>query len=608
SMNASRVSHVIQEIDGYLCELGVAEIRGGLHVLGAPPQEEKLVDMLFALTRLPNLQLPALPQAVAAYLDLDLETFLKKPGQKLAERPAQLERLSRPIFTAGDGLEAIYQLSRELLDDLLKSRFQAGNLQQTIENRLGKGLRESAAESLESVLVYICRTLVPDLAKTSQEIQNILAALDGRFIPPGPSGAPTRGMAHVLPTGRNFYSVDPRSLPSASAWNVGKQLAGQVLEKYLKENKVYPESVSLSAWGTSAMRTSGDDIAQVLYLMGVEPIWQAENRRVIGLKIIPLNELKRPRINVITRISGFFRDAFSHLIYLVDDAVRLVANLDEPEEMNYVRKHYLHTLKELKEAGVPATQAEERAAYRIFGSKPGSYGAGILGLIQEKNWQDEHDFANTYLNWGGYAYSRSSAGREARDDFARGLTQVEIAIHNQDNREHDIFDSDDYLQFHGGMIATIYSLTGRKPKQYFGDSSDPGRGRVRDLKEESYRVFRSRVVNPKWLRAMTEHGYKGALELAATVDYLFGFDATAKVMDDWMYEKVATEYVFSEEIRRFIERSNPWALNSISERLLEAAQRGLWEKPKEETLEKLKQAFLDSEARLEGQAKEQAKR
>ncbi|HMX45250.1 MAG TPA: cobaltochelatase subunit CobN, partial [Candidatus Obscuribacter sp.] len=259
-------------------------------------------------------------------------------------------------------------------------------------------------------------------------------------------------------------------------------------------------------------------------------------------------------------------------------------------------------------AGVPATQAEERAAYRIFGSKPGSYGAGILGLIQEKNWQDEHDFANTYLNWGGYAYSRSSAGREARDDFARGLTQVEIAIHNQDNREHDIFDSDDYLQFHGGMIATIYSLTGRKPKQYFGDSSDPGRGRVRDLKEESYRVFRSRVVNPKWLRAMTEHGYKGALELAATVDYLFGFDATAKVMDDWMYEKVATEYVFSEEIRRFIERSNPWALNSISERLLEAAQRGLWEKPKEETLEKLKQAFLDSEARLEGQAKEQAKR
>jgi cobaltochelatase CobN len=418
-------------------------------------------------------------------------------------------------------------------------------------------------------------------------------------VPPGPSGAPTRGMAHVLPTGRNFYSVDPRSLPSGSAWITGMQLAKGVLARYLKENGSYPESVSISAWGTSAMRTGGDDIAQILYLMGVEPQWQDESRRVVGLKVIPLDKLARPRINVITRISGFFRDAFSHLIYLIDDAVQMVTALDEPEEMNFVRKHFLDTKRALLAAGMSENEADERANFRVFGSKPGSYGAGILGLIQEKNWTDEKDFAETYLNWGGFAYSRKENGTEAREDFARGLSSVQIAIHNQDNREHDIFDSDDYLQFHGGMIATIYSLTGRKPKQYFGDSSSPQASKVRDLKEEAYRVFRTRVVNPKWLAGITQHGYKGALELSATVDYLFGYDATAKVMDDWMYEQVSAEYVFNDEIRRFMENSNPWALQAISERLLEAAKRGLWEKPEPETLYKLQEAMLKSEACLE---------
>ncbi len=389
------------------------------------------------------------------------------------------------------------------------------------------------------MLSFVCERLVPALRQTTDEIDNLLAGLEGRYVPAGPSGAPTRGMAHVLPTGRNFYAVDPRALPSAAAWQVGQELAREVLERYRAETGAYPETVGISVWGTSAMRTHGDDVAEVLALLGVRPVWQKENRRVVGVEVIPLAELGRPRIDVTVRISGFFRDAFPHLIQLLDEAVQAVAAGDEPPEQNFVRKHYLADLAANIAAGLPEARAAGR--YRIFGSKPGSYGAGLLPLIDERNWRDDADFAETYVNWGGYAYTAERQGVDARDAFRRRLGEVQVALHNQDNREHDIFDSDDYFQFHGGMIAAIRALTGRQPQHYFGDTHDPARPAVRDLKQECLRVFRTRVVNPKWLESITRHGYKGGLELAATVDYLFGYDATAGVVDDWMYEQVAAD-------------------------------------------------------------------
>jgi cobaltochelatase CobN len=345
------------------------------------------------------------------------------------------------------------------------------------------------------------------------------------------------------------------------------------------------------------MRTHGDDVAQVLALWGVRPVWQKENHRVVGVQPIPLAELGRPRIDVTVRISGFFRDAFPHLIRLLDEAVQAVAALDEPPEQNLVRKHYLADLAAHLGAGLP--DAQRRALYRVFGSKPGTYGAGLLPLIDERNWRNDADLAETYVNWGGYAYTAEGAGVDAREVFRQRLAGVQVAVHNQDNREHDLFDSDDYFQYHGGMIATIRALTGRSPRHYFGDTHDPARPAVRDLKEEVLRVFRSRVVNPKWLEAITRHGYKGGLELAATVDYLFGYDATAGVVDDWMYEQVARSYALDPALRAFFRRSNPWALHALTERLLEAAQRGLWEAPRPETLEALRQALLESETVLE---------
>jgi cobaltochelatase CobN len=406
-------------------------------------------------------------------------------------------------------------------------------------------------------------------------------------------------MAHILPTGRNFYSVDPRSVPSQSAWRVGLQLAHEVLTRHERETGAWPESVAISIWGTSAMRTHGDDVAQILALLGVRPVWRAESRQVSGIEVISLAELKRPRIDVTTRISGFFRDAFPQLIDLIDEAVNTVIQLDEPPTDNFVRKHYLAELGDWVGQGLPEDEAARRAAYRVFGAKPGSYGAGILPLIQHKNWETDADFAEAYVNWGGYAYGRGVPGVDQRDAFKLRLSGVEVALHNQDNREHDIFDSDDYLQFHGGMIATIRALSGQQPRHYFGDSHDPARAKVRDLKEETLRVFRSRVVNPKWLASIQRHGYKGGLELTATVDYLFGYDATAQVMDDWMYEDVAQAYGFDPTMQQFLQQANPWAQNAIAERLLEAAARGMWRAPHPETLEQLRALYLHSETLLE---------
>jgi cobaltochelatase CobN len=458
------------------------------------------------------------------------------------------------------------------------------------------------------VLGFVTNHLVPALRRTPEEIDNLLRALEGEYVPPGPSGAPTRGMAHVLPTGRNFYAVDPRTLPSAAAWQVGQELAREVLQRHEEEAGTYPETVGISIWGTSAMRTHGDDVAEVLALLGVRPVWQQENRRLVGVEVIPLGELGRPRIDVTIRISGFFRDAFPHLITLLDEAVKAVIGRDEPPEQNFVRKHYLADVAEALAAvtpeGSPHTPCAgyigpAEATYRIFGSKPGCYGAGLLALIDERNWRDDADLAETYVNWGGYAYTADASAVDARVSFRRRLAQIEVAVHNQDNREHDLFDSDDYFQFHGGMIATIRALTGKKPRHYFGDTHDPARPVVRDLKEEVLRVYRARVVNPKWIESITRHGYKGGLELAATLDYLFGYDATAKVVDDWMYEQVAQTYALDPMLQEFFARSNPWALQAIAERLLEAGQRGLWQQPKEETLAALRGAFLESETILE---------
>ena len=441
------------------------------------------------------------------------------------------------------------------------------------------------------MLRFAATEVVPRLRQTDRELDRVLHALDGGFVPAGPSGSPLRGLINVLPTGRNFYSVDPKAVPSRLAWETGQAMADSLLARYLDDHGEYPRSVGLSVWGTSAMRTSGDDIAEVLALLGVRPVWDEASRRVRDLAVIDLAELDRPRIDVTVRISGFFRDAFPHVLGMLDDAVQLVAGLDEPDERNYVRAHVAADLAEHGDS--------RRATTRIFGSKPGTYGAGLLQLIDSKDWRTDDDLAQVYTAWGGFAYGRGLDGAPAAADMRTAYRRIAVAAKNTDTREHDIADSDDYFQYHGGMVATVRALTGKDPAAYVGDSTRPDAVRTRTLSEETTRVFRSRVVNPRWLDAMRRHGYKGAFEMAATVDYLFGYDATTDVVTDWMYEKLTDSYVFDEVNRKFMAESNPWALHGIAERLLEAAERGMWAQPEPETLDRLRQAYLEAEGELE---------
>ncbi len=594
-------SEFILHIDGYLCELKDAQIKDGLHTLGEVPQGDQMTGLLSALTRLDTGTVPSLRRSLAEAMGLDYTSLLEEPALAAVEPiPAPLaDGDESPIRTQGDLLERLEALSRLAYSMLDAGGFNRKVVTGTIEKLLGANDSQTSA-----VLDYVADTLHPALLRTTDEIGNLLRGLDGQFVPAGPSGAPTRGMANILPTGRNFYSVDPKTIPSPTAWEMGVGLADALLEVYMEEEGAFPEMVGLVIWGTSAMRTHGDDIAQVFSLLGVKPVWQQESRRVSGLEVIPLSELGRPRIDVTVRISGFFRDAFPNLIELIDQAVELVASLDESPEDNMVVKHLAEDRADDQaddsSAGPSPVESESNPSlYRIFGSKPGTYGAGILGAIDERNWETAQDLAEVYTAWGGYAYTRQDFGVHARDQFRRRFGQIVVAAKNQDNREHDIFDSDDYMQYHGGMIATVRALTGKNPQQFFGDSSDPTRARVRKLEDEARRVFRTRVVNPKWIDSMKRHGYKGAFELSATVDYMFGYDATAQVIEDWMYENVTESYVLDPETQEFFQQSNPWALRDIVERLLEAIERGMWENPPADMKEKLQKMFLDLEADLE---------
>ncbi|MGW0461782.1 cobaltochelatase subunit CobN [Streptomyces tendae] len=548
---------MILHVDGWLCEVKDAQIRDGLHVLGTPPTGADRVNLVLAILRARQIwggatALPGLREA----LGLD---------ESAATR------------TTADAAEE-----------------QARGLVQAMEDADWDpaAVPTEHGEQVAAILEFAAREVVPRLAATTAEIDHAVHALNGGFVPAGPSGSPLRGLVNVLPTGRNFYSVDPKAVPSRLAWETGQALADSLLERYRADNGDWPSSVGLSLWGTSAMRTAGDDVAEALALLGVRPVWDDASRRVTGLEPIPREELGRPRIDVTLRISGFFRDAFPHTIGLLDDAVRLAASLEEPAEVNRVRAHV--------QADLADHGDERRATTRIFGSRPGTYGAGLLQLIDSRDWRTDADLAEVYTVWGGYAYGRELDGRPARDEMETAYKRIAVAAKNTDTREHDIADSDDYFQYHGGMVATVRALRGTAPEAYIGDSTRPETVRTRTLVEETSRVFRARVVNPRWIEAMRRHGYKGAFELAATVDYLFGYDATTGVMADWMYDKLTETYVLDPANREFLQEANPWALHGIAERLLEAESRGMWEKPDASVLEALRQVYLETEGDLEG--------
>jgi cobaltochelatase CobN len=553
-------AETLAALDNYLCELKEMQIRDGLHVFGESPQGALLTDLLVALARVPRGAGEGRDASMIRALarDFDLNAFDPLDcvmGEAwTGPRPETLETAEN-WRTQGDTVERIELFAR----------------------RLVAGEEPPPGPASTAVLDWMKAELHPSVAACgAAEIAGLLAGLDGRFVEPGPSGAPTRGRPDTLPTGRNFYSVDTRTVPTPAAWLLGWKSAQLLVETHAQQHGSWPKAMALSAWGTSNMRTGGDDIAQALALMGVRPTWDAASRRVTGFEILPLDVLDRPRVDVTLRISGFFRDAFPGLIDLVDSAARAVAALDEPAAKNPMAARVGREAAVLSGGGLDDDAAVQRAATRVFGAKPGAYGAGLQALIDERGWETDADLARAYVAWGGYAYGSGAEGEAAHGLFESRLKSVEAVIHNQDNREHDLLDSDDYYQFEGGMTAAVRVLSGAQPAVWHNDHSRPETPRVRTLEDEVGRVVRARVVNPKWIAGVMRHGYKGAFEMAATVDYLFAFAATARCVADHHFDAVYDAYLDDEQVRGFIERHNPTALREIAERLREAQDRGLW--------------------------------
>ncbi len=556
----------LEKLDAYLCELKEMQIRDGLHIFGKAPEGRLKTDLAVALARVPRGQGEggdaSLQRAIAADLlgaDVNFDPLDCNMGAPWSgPKPDLMMAVSNDAWrTNGDTVERLEILAAQLVDGTVQS--------------------QPEWSATPQVLDALKNTILPDLdACGRSEIGGFMTALSGQFLTPGPSGAPTRGRLDVLPTGRNFFSVDSRAVPTPAAWHLGRKSAELLIKRHRQEQGEWPTAMGLSAWGTSNMRTGGDDIAQAMALIGAKPVWDHGSRRVTGFEIITLAELGRPRVDVTLRISGFFRDAFPAQIDLFDKAVRAIAALDEDVADNPLAQRVVDEQAALIKKGFSSDDASRQAGFRIFGSKPGAYGAGLQALIDEKGWSEQADLARAYLAWGSYAYGANAEGEAAQDPLETRLSQLEAVVHNQDNREHDLLDSDDYYQFEGGMTAAVEHVSGNRPVVYHNDHSRPERPVIRTLEEEIGRVVRARVVNPKWIAGVMRHGYKGAFEIAATVDYLFAFSATTGAVRHHHFDAVYQAFLGDDVVRSFMADNNPQALKEMADRMLEAQERGLW--------------------------------
>jgi cobaltochelatase CobN len=570
------------KLHGYLETVDVSSINDGLHTLGQVPPEGRFNETMVHLTRLPVGDVPSLWDAVAAARGFD--------GEDLRDHPGELvEALGK---TKGQLLSAILADLRAAFDALDAAGWDDAAIMAETRTRFAGSAR--VADGLR----FVRDVVRPKLRGITDEIDYTLVGLAGRFVPPGSSGSPTRGRLDVMPTGRNFFSVDPFKIPTPEAWEVGVRQADALIERYRRDEGKVPRQIGMVLWGTPTMSTRGDDMAQILYLMGVRPVWNRHNGQVTGVEVIPLDERDYPRIDVTVRSSGFFRDAFPNLMEMIDGAARMVAALDEPPEMNVLAHNVAIDREALLKAGLSPEEAEKRAAFRVFSDKPGTYGAGVADLLDSGKWQEVADLGEIYIAWGGYAYGQGVYGDARQDDFRRRLGRLDLTVKNESTREYDIFSCVDFNNYHGGMNAAVKTASGKYVPSYSGDSSDPRKPRIRSTDEEGRFIFRTRVLNPKWIEGMKRHGYKGAGDMSRLVDICYHWDASSGILEDWQYKELAKTYALDPEMQRFFRQHNPYALQNIAERLLEAIARGLWENPGDDK-DALEALLLEAEGDIE---------
>ena len=568
----------------YITDVKENLIKDGLHILGHVPEGKRLEEMVYSLTRLDNGDVPSMRGSVATAMGLALEPLIEDPS---AIDPST-GRLN------GELLREVEEATESLI-----SRFAEADFDLRGCTSIASELYPKDNCDLMDCLFFVCHRLVPSIRRMGDEIGSVMAGLRGEYIEPGPSGCPTRGRAQLLPTGKNFYSLDPDSVPWQSSWEIGVRMADQMLERYITEHGGYPRSVGIVVWATDTMKTGGDDIAYILWLMGLRPVWTGYGGKVIDLEVIPVSELGRPRIDVTLRISGLFRDTFPNLVNLIDGGVRRIADLDESDEDNYLRANLREDIVKSMAEGLPEEEAREDALIRIFGDAPGSYGSGTNILIRTADWKDVSDLGGIYRSYGEYAYGLGRKGERRSDAFLRMLSRMDVTVKNSTSREYDMLDNDDVYNDLGGLNAAVRSARGKMPASYIGCSADSKNLKTRTIDEEGRFIFRSKIMNPKWVDGLKEHGFKGAQEISDMAEYVFAWDATSDIIDPWMYQGIADKFLFDEENSQWLREANPYAMYETTAWLLQAIGRGMWE-PDDETRESLERLFEELEGQFEG--------
>ncbi len=500
-----------------------------MHIFGEIPSGERKVELILSILRYESVMRKLLTHLTREEFDQDQDP----DSDQNPPSPAELDDLSRQLilaFIGGGGMDAVEQI----LGDLLRNRD-----------------RDAVSAARETVME------LSSMIDASDEVGSLLHGFDGGHIPAGPSGLITRGMPDVLPTGRNFYSLDPRGVPTQAAWRVGRKLADGLIEKHREDHDgAYPENVATYWMASDIMWSDGEQLAQMMSLIGVEPVWRGG--RVGGYRVISPEELGRPRIDLTIRVSGITRDCFYNCIELLDEAIREVASLDEPLDQNYLRRH-----------------AQENP--RIFASKPGTYGNGVNLAVYASAWETEEDLSDVFVYWNGYAYGKGVFGQEAHKQLKSQLRSVDLTFNKTVTDEYDLFGCCCYFGTHGGLTTAAKEHSHKPVATYYGDTRDPDRVAIRSLADEVRRVVRSKLLNPKWIEGMKRHGYKGAGDISKRVGRVYGWEATTQEVDDWVFDEVAKTFVLDEEMKKFFQEANPWALEEMGRRLLEAYERGLWD-------------------------------
>lgn len=565
-------------VHDYITEVKDALIRDGLHVLGRSPEGDVLKEDVYSLTRLRNGDVPSLRGSVAEAMGYDLRSILDDPsGMTGGElNGIVLDRIDSAVMDLIEGMQSAGYDRAECM-------------------RMASGLGTS--EGLSRSVSFVCDFLVPNLRRMTDEMSNMMHALDGGYVLPGPSGAPTRGNAGLLPMGRNFYGIDPDIIPTRASWEVGRRMADQMISRYTEQKGTYPTEVGFIIWATDTMKNNGDDVAYILWLMGARPVWSSSGQ-IVGLEPVPLEELGRPRIDVTVRITGLFRDAFPNLIDLLDDAATMIGNLDESDDDNILAANLRRDIVDNMAKGIAEDEARRMASVRVFGCPPGAYGPGVNHAIETGGWKTVQDIADIYVTWGSCAYGRGLNGRPMRDEFVRRFSNVKATVKNMPDREIDLLDIDDVYGYLGGLNSLCRAYGNGDALSFMGDGSDPDRVRTRGTKEELQFTYRSKVLNPRFVDGLKRHGYRGVAEIANLTEYTFGWDATSDIVDDWMYEKLTETYLFDDDTREWMEDENPHAMMDMMNRLFEAVDRGMWD-IEPETLDRLKRIYLELEERVE---------